>query len=258
MPPVWEMRRRVETNSAFHWDGLNTDFTEVVRGSALGDGTGRGVMSDALPMLDRLEKWFLDLKAPKFESLFPVDRALAAAGEPIFRQQCADCHAFGGQKTGKPLLLDDALWGAQQFPTAPRPLYTDHHRVEEWETADAQAFNEYSDGYPWQWTHWRATGGYNAVPLVAIWIRGPYLHNGSVPYLPEMFEVPEKRTKVFYRGFDVYDPVRVGFISEGAEAMKWGTRYDTAAPGNSNQGHLWGTDLAPEQKRALLEFLKTL
>jgi mono/diheme cytochrome c family protein len=258
MEPIWNMGPRVKGGMAFHWSGINTDFTEVVLNSALGNGTARRDISDSLPALDRIEKWALDLPPAKFESLFPVDRALAAAGEPIFRQQCADCHAFGGRQTGKPLLLDDEHWGAQQYPTAPRPLYTDPHRVAEWSTADAQALNDYTDGYPWAFTHFRSTGGYVNVPLDAIWIRAPYLHNGSVPYLAELFEAPEKRTKVFYRGSDVYDPVRMGFVSEGPEAAKWGTRYDTAEPGNSNQGHLWGTDLAPEQKRALLEFLKTL
>ncbi len=258
MEPIWNMGPRVKGGMAFHWSGINTDFTEVVRNSALGDGTARKDMSDALAALDRVEKWLLGLPPAKFESLFPVDRALAAAGEPIYRQQCADCHAFGGRQTGKPLLLDDELWGAGQFPTAPRPLYTDPHRVVEWGTADAQALNDYTDGYPWAFTHFRSTGGYVNVPLDAIWIRAPYLHNGSVPYLAEVLEVPEKRTKVFYRGYDVYDPVRMGFIAEGPQAASWGTRLDTAQRGNSNQGHLWGTDLAPEQKRALLEFLKTL
>jgi len=36
-----------------------------------------------------------------------------------------------------------------------------------------------------------------------------------------------------------------------------GTVYDTSLPGNSNTGHAYGTGLPPEQKRALLEYLKT-
>ena len=34
--------------------------------------------------------------------------------------------------------------------------------------------------------------------------------------------------------------------------------YDVTEPGNDNAGHLWGTDLEPEEKRALLEYMKTL
>jgi hypothetical protein len=96
------------------------------------------------------------------------------------------------------------------------------------------------------------------VPLDGLWLRAPYLHNGSVPSLTDLLERPERRTKVFWRGLDVYDPVAMGFVSSGPEAQRRGTRYDTAVIGNSNQGHLWGTDLKPDQKRALIEYLKTL
>jgi len=34
--------------------------------------------------------------------------------------------------------------------------------------------------------------------------------------------------------------------------------YDTSVPGNGNQGHLYGTDLPLKDKRALIEYLKTL
>jgi hypothetical protein len=34
--------------------------------------------------------------------------------------------------------------------------------------------------------------------------------------------------------------------------------FDTASQGNSNSGHEYGTKLTTEQKRELLEYLKTL
>ncbi|HEV2828487.1 MAG TPA: hypothetical protein VGW76_12890, partial [Pyrinomonadaceae bacterium] len=74
----------------------------------------------------------------------------------------------------------------------------------------------------------------------------------------DLLEPETNRPKVFWRGYDVYDQQRVGFVSSGAEAEKSGFRYETSAAGNSNQGHVWGTDLSPEDKRALIEFLKTL
>ncbi|MGL4617586.1 MAG: cytochrome c, partial [Chroococcidiopsis sp.] len=69
---------------------------------------------------------------------------------------------------------------------------------------------------------------------------------------------PDKRTPVFYRGYDVYDPEKVGFVAEGKEAEKVGFKYDTRVTANSNQGHLYGTDLPAEEKKALIEYLKTL
>src|SRR4030095_15758519 len=37
MEPIWHLRPHVEHKMAFHWDGLNTDLTEVVLSSAVGD-----------------------------------------------------------------------------------------------------------------------------------------------------------------------------------------------------------------------------
>jgi hypothetical protein len=90
-----------------------------------------------------------------------------------------------------------------------------------------------------------------------VWLRAPYLHNGSVPSLTDLLEPPDRRPQKFRRGYDVYDPAKVGFVSEGAEAERLGTLYDTSKPGNGNAGHLYGTELPAESKRALIEYLKT-
>ena len=66
------------------------------------------------------------------------------------------------------------------------------------------------------------------------------------------------RPKVFHRGYDVYDYVRVGFVSSGPEAENGGFRYDTELKGNSNRGHVYGTGMKPGEKDDLLEYLKTL
>jgi len=67
-----------------------------------------------------------------------------------------------------------------------------------------------------------------------------------------------ERPKVFWRGYDLYDPVNVGFVSRGAEAERVGTKYDTRARAGSNEGHAFGTGLPPTDKDALIEYLKTL
>jgi hypothetical protein len=56
----------------------------------------------------------------------------------------------------------------------------------------------------------------------------------------------------------VLDPEKVGFVSQGPEAERIGFRYDTSVIGNSNGGHLWGTTLNADDKRAIVEYLKTL
>jgi hypothetical protein len=82
-----------------------------------------------------------------------------------------------------------------------------------------------------------------------------------VPTLRDLLEVTAKRPREFYRGSDVYDPVKVGFVADVAEekGRKY-FRFDTGIPGNGNTGHegkYYGTELNADEKDALVEFLKT-
>jgi mono/diheme cytochrome c family protein len=253
MQPIWALRTRAEAEKAFHWDGLQNSVHEVLMSSALGDGATEKSLPTA--DLERLEEYLLDLPSPKLTDYFPdaVDSALAASGAPIFAEHCGECHAPDGERTATVLPLDDPIWQDELGDHR-----TDPHRAEMWTQESADAYNSQSYGDGLRFEHFRSTGGYASVNLDGLWLRAPYLHNGSVPYLGELLERPEDRTPRFWRGYDVYDPERMGFVSEGAEARRFGTRFDIRERGNSNQGHLWGTDLSAEEKLALLEFLKTL
>ncbi len=55
--------------------------------------------------------------------------------------------------------------------------------------------------------------GYVAQYLDGIWLSAPYLHNGSVPTLRDLLRPVAQRPAVFYRGYDLYDPANVGFVS---------------------------------------------
>ena len=43
--------------------------------------------------------------------------------------------------------------------------------------------NTIGTGKPWKFSHFRKTKGYANMPLDGVWLRAPYLHNGSVPTL---------------------------------------------------------------------------
>ena len=232
MVPIWNLGLR--KGMAFHWDGLNTDIDEVIRSSAIGDGAKRNSVP---PELDQLKNWLIAKAPPKLPPRVTVDAALVSSGKTVFDRECAACHA--GPQTG------------QVIPA--EKVGTDDHRVKIWTPQAAAAYNGYGP-----FKHFRSTNGYVAVPLDAIWAREPYLHNGSVPTLRDMLEPPQQRPKVFYRGYDLFDAENVGFVSQGGEAQRVGFRYDTEVTGNSNAGHLFGTALPPDEKRALLEYLKTL
>jgi hypothetical protein len=106
---------------------------------------------------------------------------------------------------------------------------------------------------------------YNARPLNGIWATPPYLHNGSVPNLYSLLSPVTERPAKFYVGNREYDPVNVGYrhdIFPGAPEI------DTAIRGNHNTGHEFNDDarkqgvigrrLSPDERRAVVEYLKTL
>jgi len=251
MMPLWNLGHR--NGSAYHWDGLSTALREVVQSSAIGDGAStRWVDRDyakwnstdpmAMSSLRRVMNYISDLKAPRYP--LPIDATLATAGAVTYKSLCASCHETGGSRTGTVIPLSE--------------IGTDRHRLDMWTSNAATAYNAYGDGHDWKFSKFQKTAGYNAVPLDGIWLTAPYLHNGSVPTLTDLLEPPAARTKRFWRGYDVYDATRLGFITSGTEAERIGTPFDVTLPGNSNAGHTYGTDLLPEEKRALLEYLKTL
>ncbi len=252
MPPLWRLASRPQGGGYF-WSGVNTDLREVVRTSALAGGASPSWLDrDArswtatgpreVASLRRILNYIAGGEPPRYP--LPTDQAVAATGAEVFRTACASCHAPDGARVG------------QVVPVA--EVGTDDRRVRAWPEAAADALNAFGNGRDWAFSKFRTTDGYVAVPLDGLWLRAPYLHTGSVPSLADLLEPAERRPRSFWRGYDVIDPVKVGFISEGAAAERKGSWYDTTQPGNGNAGHDYGTALAPELKRALLEFLKTL
>jgi len=248
MVPIWNMRPR--EGMAYHWDGLNTDLTEVVRSSAIGDGATP--KSIPLKDLQRLQNWLMDLQPPKYPFLDTVDKELASHGEGIYQEHCASCHAFGGEKTGQVLPVSE--------------VGTDPHRAEMWTPDAAQAYNDYSKGYPWAFHHFRSTGGYVNVPLDAVWIRAPYLHNGSVPTIEAVLN-SKLRPTYWTRGFtqrtasgdsSKYDYEKLGWQFQTLQAADNKYTYNTTLPGYGNYGHTFGDDLSEAERLAVIEYLKTL
>ena len=103
-------------------------------------------------------------------------------------------------------------------------------------------------------------GSYESRVMQGIWAAAPYLHNGSVPTLWDLLQPVNERPKAFKIGPN-YDPA--GKVGLAAEQTKFDytlqtTGCDKLNSGNSNCGHDFGTKLTPDQKRALLEYLKKL
>jgi mono/diheme cytochrome c family protein len=101
-------------------------------------------------------------------------------------------------------------------------------------------------------------GAYEARVLQGIWAAAPYLHNGSVPTLAELLKPAAQRVSKFAVGAK-YDIENVGLaaVQDGNETRTL-TGCDDLNSGNSRCGHEFGTSLSDQDKKALLEYLKTL
>ena len=246
-PSLWHQRQR--RGLQLHWDGNNTDVDERNHSASFGTGALPPTLDRAA--LQRTADWELDAAPPAYP--YPIDAARAARGKPVYAAYCANCHGasgtdFHGELVGKVTSIDQ--------------IRTDRHRLDSYSWALCVNQNLLYAAYPAErFSHFRKTNGYANMPLDGLWLRAPYLHNVSVPNLRALLEPAARRPAAFYRGCDVYDPVNVGFVTDVAtENGRPCFRYDTALPGNGNSGHEgrpYGTELAPEEKDDLVEYLKT-
>ena len=120
----------------------------------------------------------------------------------------------------------------------------------------------------------RTQTGYVPPPLVGIWARYPYFHNNSAPSLCAVLTRAEERPATYYGGAQDdpkvdFDPACNGYPLGEAVPQAWlkdpEAKFDTKLQGLSNRGHDEGVFLengkepfTPEQKREIIEFLKTL
>jgi hypothetical protein len=236
---VWNVGKRTWV----HWDG-NTR-SPIARNLLASLGLGAPmhgkradlIFADVKHQTDLTEK----IAPPRYP--FKIDNNATKRGVAHFEANCASCHA--GPESDKRL-------------HSVAEVGTDSHRAEVFTQTLADGFNKFlaeleTEGYaaPKE-LGVRSTGKYWAPTLIGVWARSPYLHNGSVRTMQELLTSPGERAKSFHRGSRVFDENDVGYTDEGAYVL------DTSASGNSNSGHDYGTKLTADQKRDLIEYLKTL
>jgi mono/diheme cytochrome c family protein len=244
MPSVWNLRKyRHDQGHRMNFAGDSHDAYSVIFDSAIGLLGAEPKDKDAFVGQVRwLEDYLGNLAAPAYP--FPIDQALADSGRAVFDAECASCHH--SERTGTPIPLAE--------------IGTDPERIGTWGPELAREANAVVEamGLERLGLVEEPLTGYVAAFLDGIWLRAPYLHNGSVPTLQDLLSPPEERPRIFWRGYDLYDPVAVGFVTQGQAAERVGSRFDTSERASGNQGHDFGTALPADQKAALIEYLKTL
>jgi mono/diheme cytochrome c family protein len=265
-PSVWNQQWK--EGMQLHWDGNNTSVNE--RNLSAGFGTGATPTTLDRASILRTADFLWDQSTPPAFPEARIDRALVPAGAALYREHCWSCH--GNREPPFRTEGDGSLVGTV---TPIAEIGTDRARLDSYTPALAAAQNSLYAGYPRREDHcrehaddtthcyparfssFRKTYGYANMPLDGLWLRAPYLHNGSVPDVRSLLEPPALRPTLFYIGYDVYDYDNVGFVTQGPDAERHGWRFDTSVRGNGNGGHEYGTELSAAQKAALIEYLKT-
>jgi hypothetical protein len=244
MPSIWNLKKyQPDQGMLMNLAGDSHDARSVIIDSALGLlAAAPHDSEDFRKQIDWLVSYLSEKQAPKFP--FPVDEKLSQTGRAIFDANCARCHA--SERTGTRVPVEE--------------VGTDKERLKTWSKKAAIESNKVvrNFGIERRGLVENEPSGYIAAFLDGIWLRAPYLHNGSVPSIRDLLKPVAERPRVFFRGYDVLDPVNVGFVSEGEEAERVGTRYDVSERASGNQGHEYGTKLSAKEKDALIEYLKTL
>ena len=254
MPSIWNIKKyQTRQGTRMNFAGDSWDANSVIIDSALGLlGAAPASNQVFLDEVRWLNKYLDEYQAPKFP--FPTDPAKAAAGKAVFDANCARCH--WSERTGTVVPVEE--------------VGTDVERMKSWNKDAAIRSNETVKAFGIERRGLVEANptGYIAAFLDGIWLRAPYLHNGSVPTLRDLLNPVAQRPPIFYRGYDVYDPLDVGFISLEKQAERlgasWdtvryvGTPYDVRWRSNGNTGHEYGVNLPPRDKDLLLEYLKTL
>lgn len=264
VPCLWEF----QTAPWLHWDGNTNSMMERNIGQSLGMGATvdrRTFESSVLPRnLAELERLSRKIATPRWpEHVFgTLDAARIERGRELFDRNCQGCHGGTGPSVvpletvgtdGNRARSFAAKVGDLEFPAALQDVLA---RVKQRAYArDGLSQQEVRPLDPGV-IYWRAPVGYVARPLAGIWATPPYLHNGSVPTLWDLLQPASERPARFPVGQYDYDPGRVGYVTQVSGTPRF--TFDVTMPGNGNAGHEYGTDLSDEEKRDLLEYLKSL
>jgi mono/diheme cytochrome c family protein len=204
-----------------------------------------------------IRAYFASIQPPRWP--FALNRDLAEKGRAVFEATCSRCHGTYGDKPSYPNLVVATAEIGTDPVLAKNALPGVADRYIRW--FNGSFFGETARAAP--------ADGYIAPPLDGVWITAPFLHNGSVPDIAVLLD-SSKRPKYWTRSFASavadYDPETLGwrytelpYGKDGAPETKERKKiYDTTRPGYSNAGHTFGDPLSDADRKAVLEYLKTL
>ena len=245
VPPWWLLKKK---NAMFYTGFGRGDFSRFLMASNLLTVNDTAESREVDSHFNDVLAYLYSLKPPKYP--YPINKQLAKEGGIIYLRNCSKCHGNYGTNADYPnLLIPESVI---QTDSA---LFTSNYQ-------SPQFVDWFNNSWFAQGDHparLEPFNGYIAPPLDGIWITSPYLHNGSVPTLEAVLN-SKIRPKYWSRDFDnpVYDYSKVGWKFQTQDAPGGNTVYNTDLPGYGNYGHRFGDKLTDRERKAVIEYLKTL
>jgi mono/diheme cytochrome c family protein len=191
-----------------------------------------------------------------------LDQELAGKGKTIFERDCAGCHGTYGARdeddTYPNLLIPLDVIGTD--PAVANAGVVHSPQLVDW-------YNGSFYGGITRMVPKDPFPGYMPPPLDGIWATAPYLHNGSVPTVELVLDsrarpLRWRRVDLDSRNLDEnalgwpWTAVDVPQDQVPEEDRKY--VYDTTYWSQTNTGHPFGDHLTVAERRAVIEYLKTL
>jgi mono/diheme cytochrome c family protein len=255
-PPWW----RVHKKNALFYNGMargDHRATMALATSVCVDSTERAAEVDA--MFRDIQAFVKSVRAPAYART--VDDTLAATGRTIFERDCGICHGTYAEQdadeTYPNLLIPLAVVGTD--PVVAEAGVVHAPEIFDW-------YNQTPYGDVTRMVPNDPFPGYMPPPLDGIWATAPFLHNGSVPTVALLLNSRARPT--YWRRVDLdstnFDEEALGWpwlATDAPSTLPEDERtfvYDTTVWSQSNAGHPFGDHLTDEERRAVIEYLKTL
>ena len=247
VPPWWVLKKK---NAMFYAGIGRGDFARIMMASSLLTMRDSTKAREVDERFNDVQAYINSLEAPAYP--FDIDMDLAAEGEQLFTSNCTSCHGtYGVQETYPNLLV-----GLDVVKTD--PMLSDVYESDQFRSF-RDWLNEGWFGEAPNAAQIVAEGGYVAPPLDGIWASAPYLHNGSVPTIEDLLN-SSQRPQYWKWSFDSrdYDPEKLGWQYSLETEKGDDETYDATVPGYTNVGHTFGDLFSEQERKAVIEYLKTL
>lgn len=245
VPAWWLLKKK----NAMFFNGFGRgDFGKFLMGSALLTTNDTNYARKVDEHMPDVLAYIRSIQPPKYPK--EIDQQLAEKGRIIYENTCSECHGSYGAGAEYPnLLIPESVIGTDSMLN--------------------QSNYQYSDMIEWYNKSWFSKGeyparlvpfnGYIAPPLDGVWITAPYFHNGSVPTIEGVLN-SKIRPMYWKRNFDSakYDYEHLGWQFQAPQQAGNKNVYNTTLPGYGNYGHTFGDKLTDADRKALIEYLKTL